>query len=228
MGRPLTIGNFVSSSRTGFILTAQTNTYTPYIVLGDDAYPDPSQDETITGTSYQEVLTNLPLGNEILTGLFLNVTTSGPGEPTQNYDPAHVCGSDRIYSTSERLCRERFRSQQPMFPILSDADIFTINVLPEGLQSTLALLPVHEQVTMQLFRSAAQSVEWTRRRDFQSTTSRSFSNEFALFGTHPVPGGVGQGSREHGGVGFSVQAYYDQPRITIFFRANSIPRHVVH
>ena len=34
----------------------------------------------ITGTPYQEVLTNFPLGSQILTGLFLNVTLSGPGD----------------------------------------------------------------------------------------------------------------------------------------------------
>ena len=44
------------------IFTATTNTYTPYIEMGDEAYPDSSQDEVITGTPYQEVLTNFPLG----------------------------------------------------------------------------------------------------------------------------------------------------------------------
>ena len=55
VGRPITIGNFVSSSAAGFILSAQTNTYTPYIQLGDVAYPDLSQDrdyyrDTIPGS----------------------------------------------------------------------------------------------------------------------------------------------------------------------------------
>ena len=39
----------------------------------------------ISGQDYQEVLTNFPLGSELLTGLFLDVTTSGfdgNGQPT--------------------------------------------------------------------------------------------------------------------------------------------------
>ena len=84
VGRPITIGNFVSSiTPPALVIFATTNTYTPYIQLGDEAFPDPSQDETITGTAYQEVLTNFPLGNQILTGLFLNITQTGPQEARQ-------------------------------------------------------------------------------------------------------------------------------------------------
>ncbi len=103
VGRPITIGNFVSSSSTGFILTATTNTYTPYIEIGDEAFPDPSHDETITGTPYQEVLTNFPLGNQVLTGLFLNATLSGPQGPAETDQRAL---SDRIgYAARQGLRR---------------------------------------------------------------------------------------------------------------------------
>ncbi len=79
VGRPVTVGNFVNSQAAGgLIFTTTTNTYSPYIELSDEAYPDPSQDETIHGQDYQEVLTNFPLGSQILTGLFLNITLSGP------------------------------------------------------------------------------------------------------------------------------------------------------
>ena len=79
VGRPLTIGNFVSSTSVGSpVFGLVTNVYSPYIVLGDQAFPDPSHDETITGQSYQEQITNFPLGSQFLTGLFLNVTLSGP------------------------------------------------------------------------------------------------------------------------------------------------------
>ena len=41
VGRPLTIGNFVSSISVGaFVFPSTTNTYTPYIVIGDEALPD--------------------------------------------------------------------------------------------------------------------------------------------------------------------------------------------
>ncbi len=37
VGRPLTIGNLVTQSGEGALFTAVTNTYTPYVVVGDDA-----------------------------------------------------------------------------------------------------------------------------------------------------------------------------------------------
>ena len=41
----------------------------------------------ITGTPYEEILTGLPVGQQILTGLFLEVTTTEPsvsGQPQSN------------------------------------------------------------------------------------------------------------------------------------------------
>ena len=86
VGRPLTIGNFVSSrdASPALIFGSPTNTYTPYIDIGDEA--DPTRHDTIIqGTPYQEVLTNFPLASQILTGLFLNVTLSGPIGPAETY-----------------------------------------------------------------------------------------------------------------------------------------------
>jgi transglutaminase-like putative cysteine protease len=83
VGRTLTLGNFVSQSSGGFIFTATTNTYSPYLAVGDEANPDPRLDEVIRGTDYQEVLTNFPFGSQILTGLFLNISLSGPQGPAE-------------------------------------------------------------------------------------------------------------------------------------------------
>ena len=85
VGRPLSIGNFVSTTSAGFIFTATTNTYQPYINLGDDAYASGSHDHVINGTPYQEILTNFPLGSQVLTGLFLNITLSGPQGSPETY-----------------------------------------------------------------------------------------------------------------------------------------------
>src|SRR5262249_53217870 len=52
VGRPLSIGNFVSSSGRSSIFSEVTNTYTPYIGVGDEAHPDGSRDEVVTGTPY--------------------------------------------------------------------------------------------------------------------------------------------------------------------------------
>ena len=63
VGRPLTIGNFVSSSSIGaLVFSVDTNTYTPYIVIGDDALPDSQLPEAITGTAVSGSADELPTG----------------------------------------------------------------------------------------------------------------------------------------------------------------------
>jgi hypothetical protein len=131
VGRPLSIGNFVSTSATGFIITAQTNTYTPYIELGDKAF-DPAQDETITGTPYQEVLTNFPLGTQALMGLFLDVTLSGPGSSSATYSSTLF---DRIgYAAREGLVSPNISVNPSSGPALSNIDTWSLEILP-GLES---------------------------------------------------------------------------------------------
>src|SRR5262249_44448901 len=71
VGRPITIGNFVSTSVIPSpIFVSRTMTYSPYIAVGDEANSDSSQDHVLRGTDFQEVMTNFPLGNQLLTGLF--------------------------------------------------------------------------------------------------------------------------------------------------------------
>ncbi len=78
VGHPLTVGQFVTQTGFGALFGEVTNTYSPYIAVGDEADPDARQDPLIHGTDYQEVLTNFPFGSQILTGVFLDVTTSQP------------------------------------------------------------------------------------------------------------------------------------------------------
>src|SRR5205823_10625 len=61
-----------------------TTTYTPYFLLAGDSF-DPTADHTFTGTQYQEVQTNFPLGNQLLTGLFLTMDVITPSGVTQTY-----------------------------------------------------------------------------------------------------------------------------------------------
>jgi hypothetical protein len=81
VGRPLSISQFVNRQSLGSpVFASITNTYLPYIAVGD--YGEPvSADELIGGTDFQEVITNFPLGNQILTGLFLKIGLSGPSGP---------------------------------------------------------------------------------------------------------------------------------------------------
>ncbi len=78
VGRPLSIGNFVTSTTTAAIFTTTVNTYSPYIDMSDLAYPNGGQDVVTLGKDYQETLTDFPLASQVLTGLFLDVTMSEP------------------------------------------------------------------------------------------------------------------------------------------------------
>ena len=139
VGRPLSIGNFVSSSAIGgLVFTTVTNTYTPYLVIGDVALPDSQLPDAITGTPYQEVISNFPLASQILTGLFLNVTLSGPQGPSET-------------DTHTILDRIGFAARQGLTPIpnltvspnappaVSSFDVTTVDVLA-GLQDPNAVV----------------------------------------------------------------------------------------
>ena len=82
VGRPLTLGFNVASSTESFIFSTTTNTYSPYIAWGDDAY-DSTHDQIIQGQSFQETLTSFPSGSSVLSGVFLNVIASGPQGASQ-------------------------------------------------------------------------------------------------------------------------------------------------
>jgi len=144
VGRPLSIGNFVSSSSVGSpVFGLVTNTYSPYVEVGDEAYPDPGQDQVIQGQDYQEQLTNFPLGSQILTGLFLDVTLSGPQGPSETYDRTLV---DRIgYAVRQNGGGLQTTIDPSAPPILSDSDIFTVNVLA-GSQCGAPAGPLSDQV----------------------------------------------------------------------------------
>ena len=165
VGRPLTVGNFVTqTSAGGFIFTTTTNTYTPYIEMNDEALPASEQSEAITGTPYQEVLTNFPLGSQILTGLFLNISLSGPGTTSQTYTQTLV---DRIgYAARQGLGPAENLSVNPSGPpIITPLDLTTLNVLA-GLQDPGAAQLAQERATPgarhgRVARRARRS--WTRR-----------------------------------------------------------------
>src|SRR5262249_34306115 len=123
-------------------VTSTTNTYSPYIDVGDEAYPDQSHDTLITGQDYQEVLTSLPLGTSALTGLFLNVTFSGPGGPVESVEKTLV---DRIgYAARQEggPVSANFDPNGP--PAVTSADVFTMNVLP-GSQPSAPIVALQSQ-----------------------------------------------------------------------------------
>jgi uncharacterized membrane protein len=206
VGRPITVGNFVSSSATGFIFSAQANTYTPYIVLGDDALPDSQLPEAIIGTAYQEVLTNFPLGNQILTGLFLNVTESGPGVASQAFNRALV---DRIgYAARQGMGPASSLSVNPLDPpIITPFDLTTLNILP-GLQSPGAAQLAQQRANQEI---ASTSSETNPRQVTQTDALIAVAR--ANLANFTVASDRETANLESG---FSVVAYFDVPRITMF------------
>ena len=206
VGRPLTVGNFVSTSGGGFIITLTTNTYTPYINMGDEAYPDASHDEVVTGTPYQEVLTNFPFGTQLLTGLFLNMTLSGPGAGSQTFSQTLV---DRIgYAAREGLAAPENLSVSPSAPpIISPFDLTTVNLQP-GLQSAAAAQLAQEEVTQRQATISQVSAPTNEEETaFLVALARSEVTNFAV-GSDRESANLARG--------FSVAAYSDVPRITTF------------
>ncbi len=129
VGHPVTIGNFVNSNSVGGLTaSATTNTYSPYLTLHDDADLDSSDDTLITGQPYQEVLTTFPLANQILTGLFVNITLGGANLTPQTYQHTIV---DRLGPAVRAGLAAPSLSVSPSDPpILSQDSSYTIDIAP--------------------------------------------------------------------------------------------------
>jgi len=128
VGKPLSIGHFIDQQNLGTpLFTSITNTYSPYVAVGDEALPL-AESELIRGDDYQEVISNFPLSTTLLTGLFLELEIrdpDGPGEVFERtladrigFDIRQNGGSPDLTFGTEGL------------PLLSDFDIFTVLVQP--------------------------------------------------------------------------------------------------
>lgn len=228
VGRPLTFGNFVSSaSQGGLVFSTITNTYSPYLQLGDDAY-DSSQDGLIRGTDYQEVLTNFPLGSQYLTGLFLNFTLTGPQGPAETYFKTLV---DRIGFAARRTGGSvQISPIDPSAPpAITPFDLYTISVQPGGLK----------QATLRAPGIASNSV--SQLEAFASQYNTASSQDKALLGqqaTNAITSALITSERtdiasfeiratlaaDLVGQPLKVVAYPDRPRITI----DSVQLHMVN
>lgn len=132
VGRPLSIGQFVSSSALGGLpFGSVTNSYTPWVLVGqgDD---DIASDPIIVGTPFQEQITNFPLGNTLVTGLFLAIEVRGIGGPPQTFTRTLF---DRVgFAIRQTGGRIEVPNAADAAPVLNDFDVTTVNVLA-GLQS---------------------------------------------------------------------------------------------
>ncbi|HEV3340534.1 MAG TPA: transglutaminase domain-containing protein, partial [Pirellulales bacterium] len=128
VGHPLTIGNYVQTTGPGAIFSTQTNTYSPYIQVGDDAFPDVESDQIIRGQDYQEVISSFPLGGQILSGLFLNITANVPGSSPEHFEHTVVDRIGFAARTGGIVSPLNVAPTDP--PILSHFDVVTIDASP--------------------------------------------------------------------------------------------------
>jgi uncharacterized repeat protein (TIGR01451 family) len=155
VGHPLSLANQVSVSGAGAIFSVVTYTYAPYLSITDDAYPDGSHDEVIPGTEFQEAFTTFPLSNQAVTGLFLNVTETGPDGPAQTfektladrigYDVRHNGGTPNVSITSSTP------------PIVSPDQVWSISVSGEQ-QNPSTLVTSEGAHLQQLYETAGAKV----------------------------------------------------------------------
>jgi uncharacterized membrane protein len=210
VGRPLTIGNFVSSSSSGAVtITVKTNTYSPYLAIGDVAF-DSMHDQVIRGLDYQEVMTNFPLSTKILTGLFVDITQSGPAADSQTYSRSLF---DRIgYAPRQGLETTSISVDPNGAPALTSFDVYTLNILassnnpaPPGvlaaqIQQDLAALP------LDLMSPEAIATSEPFVRDLDISVTRLLATQYLS---------QSDAHSEQTALASGVLAYYDRPRIVL-------------
>ena len=80
IGETVSLGHFVESdSLGGLIFSTIQHTYVPYLIVGQEA-------DVIEGNSYQEILTNFPLGTFIITGEWLVFDLHYPDGRIETYE----------------------------------------------------------------------------------------------------------------------------------------------
>jgi uncharacterized membrane protein len=203
VGRPITIGNFVATSTAGFVISAQTNTYSPYLVVGDDALAESQLPEAIVGKQFQEVITNFPFGTQLVTGFFLDVTLSGPSSGSQTYSRALV---DRIgFAARQGLTPPTgltFDLSTP--PVISPFDLTTLNI-QAGLQDPRATV-LEEQRAARAIDAVSADPAPTSGSQTQSlmAATRAALARFAV---------TSEQETANLAKAFSVAAYFSSPHI---------------
>ncbi|MBS0321865.1 MAG: choice-of-anchor D domain-containing protein [Proteobacteria bacterium] len=128
--KPVTFGHFVSQSTLpGLAITASTNTYSPYMVIGDSTL-DPRDYDVIRGDDYSELLTNFPLGSNILTGVFVDMDVIDPANPSAPQSTRRTL-LDRIgYATRQTGGTIAYTPSPDNGPALTTLDLLTVQVAP--------------------------------------------------------------------------------------------------
>ena len=126
--RPVTVSHFVNAfSPPALTLTATQNTYSPYLMVGDSR-TQLANYNVVRGTDYSEIITNFPLGNILVTGVFVIVDVTDASGQTQSYRRPMV---DRIgYVTRTTGGAVSIDPASLTRPVLTEIDVMTLAVSP--------------------------------------------------------------------------------------------------
>ncbi len=222
--KAVSVSHFVNAfSPPALAIGATQNTYTPYLTVGDSRV-DVSAYEVIRGTDYLELLTNYPLGNILVTGVFVIVDITDANGQTQSFRRTMY---DRIgYVTRAQGGSVNVDPQSFTRPVLGELDVMTIAVSPsrqaqddfaarksrlQTLQATLATLqPLVAALPPVGLRDAAQNA---------IARNAINSNRYALIAANEIAlasllGAADRGVDEHS-LRTLTRAYIASPRITI-------------
>ncbi|MDG3004921.1 Ig-like domain repeat protein [Paludisphaera mucosa] len=133
VGRPITLGHMVSTTTSGFVISATVNTYTPYLLAGDGALAS-NDDPILTGTPYQEMLTNFPFGSQVLTGVFLKLHITSPDGTSIDVKKTIA---DRIGAAARLGGGGQVSIDPSGQPLITPLDLTTLSIEP-GLYSEAA------------------------------------------------------------------------------------------
>ena len=127
VGRHLSLGHFINTASSGFVFSAKSNTYSPYIIIGDIG-SDSTKDELIRGNDYTEVLTDFPFGNQIVTGLFLEIDLNAPDGSSKKLNRTLA---DRIgWAARKNAAGNSIVVNASESPLITGQDIATFSVMP--------------------------------------------------------------------------------------------------
>ena len=217
VGQPLTLGHLVQSQTVGSIISATTNTYTPYLIASQNNANVGNYPMT-TGQQYQEVLANFPFASQILTGVFVEFDVTDPLGNTSTSTHTIV---DRIgYAARQGLATATVSLPAGGQPAISPFDNLAINVdssilapaVPDLLnQVDQQLLAAGQQLSAGV--TQGQAVSPALQQELQTTgTERAQSLARLLAATlsqtssQQLPSIAG---------GLVVKAYLDSPRVLL-------------
>ncbi|MBK8741297.1 MAG: putative Ig domain-containing protein [Betaproteobacteria bacterium] len=221
---PLTVGHFVNSfAPPALALGAITNTYSPYLLVGDST-ASPLDYQVIRGSDYTEIITNFPQGNVLVTGIFLNIdVTDSAGQVTSSQRTL----ADRIgYAARQSGGPVNVDQGSLARPLLTELDLYTLGI--QGARQPLDDFTIRRtrleslQGQLAAIQSAVQALPpWNQHTPAQRTlalSAISLSRATSIAVNEMLAAtfaGAADAASDRNADRLLVKAYFNAPRITI-------------